>query len=126
MFDFGIFAALGNATQSVSDANLTSLSCGSSNSCPGIYDNAFGDLGNFFRFVSSFFLLIFDPTDSSAHTWNPPASIDANSVDAPYSSYATNGDSYGGGTALTSPGVYDNALNDLGATCFFVWAIFEN
>jgi hypothetical protein len=44
MFDFGVLTAISSAAHSAQDANLTALSCSSSNSCPGVYDNAFGDL----------------------------------------------------------------------------------
>jgi hypothetical protein len=58
-----------------------------------------------------------DVADTSAHTWGPTTSVDPTSVDAPYSSYATGGETQpltGAALSNSAPGHYDNALNDLG------------
>jgi hypothetical protein len=109
-------------------------------SAPGVYENALNHLGkiylrrnwniiNFFTLGKSFC------ADTTAHTWKPTADVDPTSVDAPYSSYAANtvqlsGNSGSNVVSLsgcaatkTCPGVYENALNDLGSddTMFMLW-----
>ena len=44
--------------------------CTADGSCPGVYENALGDL------------------DSTPHTWAEPYMVDPNGTDAPFSSYA--------------------------------------
>ena len=70
--------------------------------------------------------------DSTAHTWKPTFYVDPSSTDAPYSSYVANPAQLSDNNAVclsgctdtkTCPGVYDNALNDLGDTPFFVYVL---
>ena len=76
--------------------------CTADGSCPGVYENALGDL------------------DSTPHTWAEPYMVDPNGTDAPFSSYAAMPE---GTSSLTycnadgsCPGVFENALGDLDST----------
>jgi hypothetical protein len=110
-------------------------------SAPGVYENAWDHLGTIFRsriVIGSNLDLRISCPDTTAHTWKPTADVDPTSVDAPYSSYAANSvqlsDNTGSNTlslsgcaaTKTCPGVYDNALNDLGhdAITFMLRYIF--